>query len=167
MFSTPVGMTGNIATEPEISTTQDGKTFARFRLATSESQYVNGQWERSEAVFHQVSVFGKAAEAVQRTFTKGDRVAVVGTLKMETYADRGGNRRQGTTITADTVAADPLFTPVVIDRGPDAPAAGTDRGAAVEAERVARARDPHEQATSLQQQQVMAAQQSWQPQFGM
>ena len=167
MFSTPVGMTGNIATEPEISTTQDGKTLARFRLATSESQYVGGQWERSEAVFHQVSVFGKAAEAVQRTFTKGDRVAVVGTLKMETYADREGNRRQGTTITADTVAADPLFTPVVIDRGPAGPAVETERRAATHAERDGLANDPHAQVTAIQQQQVMAAQQSWQPQFGM
>lgn len=168
MFRTPVGMTGNIATEPEYSTTHDGKTVARFRLATQENQYVDGEWQRSDAVFHNVSAFGKVAQAVQRTFAKGDRVAVVGTLKMESYIDDQGKKRQGTTIIADTVAADPLFTPVTVDRGPGNPAPTAQVQQEANVGPASQQTDPYNHmSTAPQYNPVMDAQRSWQAQMGM
>lgn len=116
MFSSPVGMVGNIAADPEYGTTRDGDRYTRFRLATNERVKVGDQYTDSEGVFHNVVMYGRAAESFERTFVRGDRVAVVGTLEIKAYQDREGNRRQSTQIRATTVAADPIFEPVHIDR---------------------------------------------------
>lgn len=56
------------------------------------------------------------------TYQKGDRVAVVGMLKTEAWTNNEGKHQQSTQIEAKSVAADPIFTPVTIER------VGMDRG---------------------------------------
>lgn len=139
MLRTPVGEVGNIATDPEYGTTRDGSKYARFRFATNERVKVNDQWQDSEGTFHNVVLYGKAAQAFERTFARGDRVAVLGTLEIKAYNDKEGHRRQSAQIRATTVAADPMFEPVHIDRrergahvaASVAPSAGTEVTAGV------------------------------------
>lgn len=116
MLSTPVGIVGNISTELVAGDDRNGRRWVQFNLATKQRERVNGTWQDSEATFHQVVAFGKAAEATERTFVKGDRVSVVGEYQVTPYTDNEGNRRQGSQIVATSVAADPLFTNIHIDR---------------------------------------------------
>lgn len=118
MLKSPVSVVGNIASDIDRKVLDNGNSMAKFQFATTERVKVNDQWQDTDPVFHDVAVFGKSAEAAARTFEKGDRVAVIGELQVKSFVDKDGKTQQGTQIVAQTVAADPLFRDVQIDRTP-------------------------------------------------
>lgn len=91
-------LTGNIGNDPEIINLESGKTLAKFSLATNES-YKNAQGEKvTDTEWHNVTVFGKLAEIVEKYFTKGMKVLVEGKIKTRNYEDKEGSKRYVTEI---------------------------------------------------------------------
>jgi single-strand DNA-binding protein len=80
-----VQLLGRVGRDPETRYTQSGDPISNFSLATS--QKVKGE-ERTE--WHQVSVFGKTAEIVEKYVRKGALILVEGRLQSREYTDKTG-----------------------------------------------------------------------------
>ena len=103
---------GNLTRDPELRYTPNGQAVASFAVATNRRyQDKTGNWVDAEAEFHEVVVWAKLAEAVNKTIKKGDRVFVTGRVQTQSWEGQDGNRRTKTEIVADTV-----FGPDVVAR---------------------------------------------------
>ena len=93
-----VQLIGNLGTNPEIRPFDNGKTVARFSLATSDSyQDANGK-KISETQWHNLVAWGGLAKIIEKYLTKGSEVAVEGKLTHRTYEDKDGNKKYFTEI---------------------------------------------------------------------
>lgn len=95
-----VQLIGHLGNPPEIKTLDGGKKLARINLATNET-YKNAKGERiTETQWHNVIAWDKAAEIVEKYFTKGLEVMVEGKLINRNYTDKDGIKRYSTEVQA-------------------------------------------------------------------
>ena len=96
-----VQLIGNLGNAPEIKTLDGGKKLARLSLATNES-YKNAKGEKiTETQWHNVIVWDKTAEIIEKYFTKGLEVMVEGKLINRNYTDKDGIKRYTTEVQAN------------------------------------------------------------------
>lgn len=81
-------MTGRLTRDPELRHTPGGDTVTNFRLAC------NGPRGDDDAVFVDVDVWGKQAEAVAQYLRQGSRVAVSGRLGVRDWTAEDGSERR-------------------------------------------------------------------------
>ena len=92
---------GNLTADPALSTTANGKTMTRFRLAVNRR--FNGQNGDKVTDFFRVTTFGKVAENCSKYLAKGRKCCVVGELHPDTYTDSEGMTRMALDVVADEV----------------------------------------------------------------
>lgn len=93
-----VQLIGNLGNAPEIRKTENGKTMARFSMATREV-YKNAKGERvTETQWHNLVAWGKIAEVAAKYLEKGKEVAIEGKLINRQYDDKNGDRKYITEI---------------------------------------------------------------------
>lgn len=99
---------GNLARDPIIRSTKNGKAVARFTIAAN-TDYVSPQGERKQRTdWVNVIAWGNWAELVGNTCHKGTNVFVAGRYTTGSYDDPKTNQRVWTTeVTADFVAPSP------------------------------------------------------------
>jgi single-strand DNA-binding protein len=98
MYHNRVVLVGRLTRDPELRTTPDGMSIARFGLAVNRSSR-----DDSGTDFFDVVAFRQLAETVANYTTKGTLVLVEGRLQTRTYTDREGVIRKVVEIIADTV----------------------------------------------------------------
>ena len=93
-----VSLIGRLGAKPEVVKFDNGRTLARFSIATNES-YKNkeGEWVENTQ-WHNVNAWGKSAELVEKLLDKGTEVAVDGKLVNSSYQTKEGEKRFSTTI---------------------------------------------------------------------
>lgn len=96
-------LVGNLGADPELKYTASGSPVCKFRVATSEvfKDRDGNKQERTE--WHQVTVWGKLAEACAQYLATGRQVYVEGSLRTSSWDDRDGNKRYATGVTAREV----------------------------------------------------------------
>ena len=88
-----VQLIGRLGQDPEVKQTKNGRTLARFSLATTEI-YKNSHGERQEETqWHPIVVWGEWAEIAGKYLRKGKEVALEGKLVHRTYDDADGNKK--------------------------------------------------------------------------
>lgn len=92
---------GRLTADPELRTTQSGKSVASFTLAVDRDFQQGGE---KQADFISVVAWGKTAEFIDKYFCKGRMIAVVGRIQTRTYTDKDGNKRKATEVAADKVS---------------------------------------------------------------
>lgn len=92
---------GRLTADPELRTTQSGKSVASFTLAVERDFQRDGE---KDADFINVVAWGKTAEFVKKWFSKGRMLAVVGRIQTRTYTDKDGNSRKAVEVVADKVS---------------------------------------------------------------
>lgn len=93
-----VQLIGNIGNAPEIRSTEQGKKFARFSMATNEN-YRNQSGDKvTETNWHNLVAWGKVAEIAEKYLGKGSEVAVEGKLVSRSFTDREGNKKYVTEV---------------------------------------------------------------------
>ena len=101
-----IEVVGNVGTDPEIKFF-DGKNgsfgVASFSLAYTPREKKGQDWIDGETVWFRISILGKQAELVTDAVRKGERVKVVGTLKVSSYQAKDGSQKQGLEIKADDI----------------------------------------------------------------
>ena len=82
-----------------------GVAVARIRLATTERGYTlqNGTQVPDHTDWHNVILWRRMAEIVEKYVHKGDKLYVEGRIRYTTYDDKQGQRRYATEIWADNV----------------------------------------------------------------
>lgn len=92
---------GNLGTDPQCNTLQNGTAVATISVGTNESyKDANGQvQERVE--WHRVVFWSKLADIVRQYLRKGSAVLVSGKLRSRKYTDQNGAERTITEIIAN------------------------------------------------------------------
>ena len=88
-----VQLIGNLGSNPEIKTLESGKKLAKMNLATNET-YKNNKGEKvTETQWHNLVVWGKTAEIVEKYLLKGHQIAIEGKLVNRNYTNKNGEKR--------------------------------------------------------------------------
>ena len=94
-------ITGRLTQSPEIKKTTSGVSVCSFNVAVDRDYKVNGE----KATDFIPCVFWRGtAEFVGKYFSKGDMIAVVGSLESRKYTDKDGNNRTVWEVKADKVS---------------------------------------------------------------
>lgn len=93
-----VQLIGNIGVAPEIISFENGGKLAKLRLATNES-YRNAKGEKvEETQWHNLTVWGKQVETIEKYVKKGSELAIEGKLVTKTFETKEGEKRSKTEI---------------------------------------------------------------------
>lgn len=97
---------GNLAAEPELKFTPNGKACVKFPVATSERyKDLKGQWESRNLTYWNVIAWDRMAENVTESLRKGDKVIVYGKAYTVSWEDKKtGEKRSRMEVTATEVA---------------------------------------------------------------
>lgn len=95
-----VQLIGNLGQKPEIKTFGDDKKYVKFSVATSDYYYDNKGERVENTQWHNVLVWGKQADLVEKFLDKGMQVAVSGKITYRQYEDKDGVKRYITEIVA-------------------------------------------------------------------
>ncbi len=81
MTNNLVTLTGNLGQTPETFTADKGE-FTRLSLATTDryKDEASDTWKDKAAVWHTVIAFSSSVQGYARSFRKGDRVKITGSL---------------------------------------------------------------------------------------
>ncbi|MFD4639381.1 single-stranded DNA-binding protein [Lentzea sp. NPDC058436] len=92
--STLITCVGTVVSEITYKHGEDGKTYAFFRMSSTERRYNTGaaDWEDGETLWMNVSCWRKLADSVKTTLSKGDPVIVQGKLRMRYYEKDDGKK---------------------------------------------------------------------------
>lgn len=92
---------GNLAKDPELTTTSNGVAVCRFPIAVSR-RYANADGER-ETDFLNIVVWRNLGENCHKFLKKGSKVGVVGNIQSRSYDATDGTKRYVTEIVAEEV----------------------------------------------------------------
>jgi single-strand DNA-binding protein len=100
-----VMLIGNVGTDPEVRYVDQGVAVARFRFATTEKGYTlqNGTQVPDRTDWHNVILWRRLAEIVERYVHKGDKLYIEGRLRYSAYDNRQGQRQYVTEVWADNM----------------------------------------------------------------
>lgn len=93
-----VNLIGRLGAKPEVVKFDNGRTLARFSLATNDG-YKNkdGEWIDTTQ-WHNINAWGKSAELATKLLDKGLEIAVEGKLVNSSYQSKDGEKRYSTII---------------------------------------------------------------------
>lgn len=96
---------GNVGRDPEVRYLNTGVAVANFSLATTERGYTSATGtvipDRTE--WHNIVIWGKQAETVEKYVKKGDKLWIEGKIRTRSYADKSGIQRYVVEIFADNM----------------------------------------------------------------
>lgn len=95
-----VMLIGNLGSDPEIRSFQNGGKVANLRIATSETWKDKNSGERQERTeWHSIACFGEGlVGVVERYLRKDSKVYVEGQLQTRKWQDQSGNDRYSTEV---------------------------------------------------------------------
>ena len=96
-----VMLVGNLARDPELSTTPSGVNVCRFTIAV-QRRFTNAEGQR-EADFLPVIAWRGLADNCHKYLRKGSKAGVVGSIQTRSYDANDGTKRYVTEIIADNV----------------------------------------------------------------
>jgi len=93
-------LVGNLGSDPEVKSFQNGGKVANIRIATSESWKDRNTGEKQERTeWHNVAIFSEGLAIVaERFLRKGSKVYVEGQLRTRKWQDQSGNDRYTTEV---------------------------------------------------------------------
>lgn len=100
-----VMLIGNVGKEPEVKYVDHGVAVARFSLATTERGYTlqNGIQVPDRTDWHNIVMWRRLAEIVEKYVHKGDKLYIEGRLRYTTYDDKQGRRYSITEVWAENM----------------------------------------------------------------
>ena len=121
-----VSLIGRLTATPELKNTQNSTEYTKFSIAVDRPVKKD---EEKQADFINIVAWNKTAAFVCKYFTKGQRIALNGSIRTGSFTDKDGNKRYTTEVWAEKVE----FCEAKRDSAPSVPAeAPTDISAAVD-----------------------------------
>lgn len=117
-----VMLIGNVGKDPEVRYVDQGVAVARLSLATTERGYTlqNGTQVPDRTDWHNVILWRRLAEVVEKYVRKGDKIYIEGRVRYTTYDDKRGVRHNMTEIWAENMEMlSPKSNPVSETSVPD------------------------------------------------
>lgn len=95
-----VQLVGRLTRDPEVRYSDGGSTVARFSLAVDRRFHKEGQ---QDVDFISCVSFGKTAEFIEKYFSKGMRMGLIGRIQTGSYTNQEGKKIYTTDVYADNV----------------------------------------------------------------
>lgn len=96
-----ITLTGNLCKDLELRVSQSGKKILENTIGVSkEKKNAQGEYESD---FIKLVLFDGSAEYLSKYAKKGDKIEVVGKLRVDPYTDKEGNYRTDTYVIVDKV----------------------------------------------------------------
>nr|WP_288828486.1 single-stranded DNA-binding protein [uncultured Clostridium sp.] len=95
-----VQLVGRLTRDPEVRYSDGGSTVARFSLAVDRRFHKEGQ---QDADFISCVAFGKTAEFIEKYFSKGMRMGLIGRIQTGSYTNQEGQKIYTTDVYTDNV----------------------------------------------------------------
>jgi single-strand DNA-binding protein len=95
-----VVLVGRLTDNPELRKTNSDISVTRFSIAV-DRQFKSG--EERQADFINIVAWRQSAEFICRYFTKGQRIGIEGSLRMNRFTDKDGNNRTSYEVVAEAV----------------------------------------------------------------
>ena len=111
---------GNLGKDPEIRTTPQGTSLARFSVATTTNWKDSSGARQEKTEWHDVVAWEKLAQICGEYLHKGKMVYIEGSLQTRSWEDQAGQKRYKTEIKANNVVM--LSPPPRSDASKPAPA---------------------------------------------
>lgn len=92
---------GRLVAAPELRVTTTGKSVCSFRIAVDRNYTQGGE---RQADFLSCVAWNGTAEFVEKNFSKGDMIAVIGSIQTRTYEDKNGQKRTVSEISVKEVS---------------------------------------------------------------
>lgn len=96
-----VNLIGRLTADPEIKHTQSGMAMVRFSIAVDRAYTKQG--EEKQADFINCVAWDKKAEFICKYFSKGQKIALTGSIRTGSYTDKDGNKRNTVDVWVDNV----------------------------------------------------------------
>ncbi|MER7166989.1 single-stranded DNA-binding protein [Micromonospora sp. NPDC000207] len=114
----PIFGTARLLDDPELRFAPSGVAVCRVRLAfnSRRKNQETGQWEDSDTLFVDGTVFKQEAEHVAESLTRGMEVVVYGRLKTERYETREGEKRSATKLMIDGIGPSLKFATAKVSK---------------------------------------------------
>jgi single-strand DNA-binding protein len=103
MYLNKVIIIGNLTRDPEVKALPSGGKVCSFSLATNRIWKDKNGVKQESVDFHNIVVFGRAAETSGQYLKKGSNVMVEGRLQTRSWDAADGQKKYRTEIVADTV----------------------------------------------------------------
>ncbi len=89
-----ITLIGNLGSKPELTTTPSGQLVVNFRIATNSRRLnrATNSWEDVDPNWYDVAAWGDLATHAEKSLEKGQRVIVVGKLRMRRFDSQNGPR---------------------------------------------------------------------------
>jgi len=95
-------VSGNLGADPELRTLASGRSVATLSLATQRNFKVGEEW-KTETDWHKIVVWGRDAERVAESVSKGDVLTAEGRIQYRTFEGKDGQTRYVTEIVAQNI----------------------------------------------------------------
>lgn len=95
-----VQIIGRMTADPELKHTQSGTACTRFNVAVDRRVK---QGEEKQADFITIVAWQQRAEFICKYFSKGQKIALTGSIRTGSYTDREGNKRNTFEVWAENV----------------------------------------------------------------
>lgn len=98
-----VQLIGHVGNTPEIKTTENGKTLAKFSVATNETYYDSKGNHVTDTQWHNIIAWGKQADLAKLLLEKGKEALVEGKITNRVYENNEGNKQRISEIIASQI----------------------------------------------------------------
>jgi len=88
---------GNCTKDPELRSTQTGKSVCSFTLA------VHNRFDKENTLYINIVAWGKTGEIADKYLKKGSKTCVVGSIQARSYEAKDGTKRYITEINAEEI----------------------------------------------------------------
>ena len=98
-----VMLIGNLGNDPEVRSTQDGRSLCTFSIATTESWKDKNSGERRDKTeWHRIVIFNEGLVRIAEQYLKkGSKVFLEGQLQTRKWEDKDGIEKYSTDIISD------------------------------------------------------------------
>ncbi len=109
---------GNLTADPELRSTQNGKSVANFTIASTPRTFdrQSNEWKDGEALFLRCSIWQQYADNIAASLKKGMQVIAQGRLKQRSYQDREGNNRTAIELEVEDIGPTLRFATANVQR---------------------------------------------------
>ena len=111
-----ITMVGNLTDDPELRFTPSGAAVCNFRIAVNRRYTDRSGQQQEETTFMGVNIWRDMAENVAESLHKGDRVVVIGRVRVRSYENREGQTVWVTEIEADEVSPSLRWARVTVEK---------------------------------------------------
>lgn len=111
-----VTFVGNLAGDPEMRFTPNGKAVANFTLVVNHRVKEGNEYKDGEPLFVRVTAWEGLAENIVESLTKGTRVIVQGGFYTRSYETKEGEKRSVLELKAEAVGVELRFATATVTR---------------------------------------------------